>query len=103
MAGTNQNITQIPTVQTGSADATSLLYAVINGSTDTQLPINVFVHDLGLTGTPTAPTAAPGTSTTQIASTAYVMTSFLTTTTAASTYLTQANASATYATITNLN
>lgn len=68
----NQNVTQL-TQQTVSADTTSLFYAVTSGTTDTGLPLSVFVHNLGLTGTPTVPTATVGTNTTQIASTAYVM------------------------------
>lgn len=68
----NQNVTQL-TQQTISADPTSLFYAVINGATDTGLPISVLVHNLGLTGTPTTPTATLNTNTTQIASTAFVM------------------------------
>lgn len=67
----NQNVTQL-TQQSGSAALTSLFYAVINGSTDTGLPLSVFVNSLGLTGTPTAPTAATNNNTTQIASTAFV-------------------------------
>lgn len=67
----NQNILSL-TAQTGSANTTSVFYAVINGTTDTQLPWNVFVNSLGLTGTPTVPTATTGTNTTQIASTAFV-------------------------------
>jgi hypothetical protein len=71
----NQNVTQL-TQQTVSAAASSLFYAVTGGTTDTGLPLSVLVNNLGLTGVPTVPTAAPGTNTTQIASTAYVVTSF---------------------------
>jgi hypothetical protein len=71
----NQNVTQL-TQQTGSAAPTSLFYAVTGGTTDTGLPLSVLVNNIGLTGVPTVPTAAPGTNTTQIASTAYVQTSF---------------------------
>ncbi len=71
----NQNVTQL-TAQTTSANTSSLLYAVTGGTTDTGLPWSVLVNNIGLTGVPTAPTAAPGTSTTQIASTAYVATSY---------------------------
>lgn len=67
----NQNVTQL-TQQSGTASPTSLFYAVINGTTDTGLPLSVFVNSLGLTGTPTTPTASTGTNTTQIASTAFV-------------------------------
>lgn len=67
----NQNVTQL-TQQTGSAALTSLFYAVTNGANDTGLPLSVLVNSLGLTGTPTAPTATTGTNTTQIASTAFV-------------------------------
>jgi len=67
----NQNVTQL-TPQTGSANTTSLFYAVVSGSTDTGLPLSVLVNNLGLTGTPTTPTATTGTNTTQIASTAFV-------------------------------
>jgi hypothetical protein len=69
----NKNITQL-TLQTGSADPTSLFYTVVGSNSDKSLPLNVFVNNLGLTGTPTAPTATAGTNTTQIASTAYVQT-----------------------------
>jgi hypothetical protein len=71
----NQNVTQL-TQQTVSAAASSLFYAVTGGTTDTGLPLSVLVNNLGLTGVPTVPTAAPGTNTTQTASTAYVVTSF---------------------------
>lgn len=67
----NQNVTQL-TQQVGTAAPTSLFYAVTNGTTDTGLPLSVFVNSLGLTGTPTTPTATTGTNTTQIASTAFV-------------------------------
>ena len=67
----NQNVTQL-TQQTGSANPTSLFYAVTDGTTDTGLPFSVFVNNLGLTGVPTAPTATNGTNTTQIASCAFV-------------------------------
>lgn len=67
----NQNVTQL-TQQTISAAASSLFYAVTGGSNDTGLPLSVLVNNLGLTGVPTAPTAAFGTATTQIASTAFV-------------------------------
>jgi hypothetical protein len=67
----NKNLTQIPP-QTGSADSTSLFYAVVGGNTDTSLPISVLVNNLGLTGIPTTPTAITSTNTTQIASTAFV-------------------------------
>ena len=53
----------------------------------------------GLTGTPTAPTAAVDTNTTQIATTAYVVgQGYLKSATASSTYLTQSNAASTYQT-----
>lgn|SRR5574337_180360 len=71
---TTENITQL-TPQVGSADTTSLLYAVTGTSgnfSDTSLPLSVFVHSLGLTGVPTTPTPTTGTNTTQIASTAFV-------------------------------
>lgn len=68
----NQNVTQL-TQQTGSAALTSLFYAVTGGNTDTGLPLSVFVNSLGLTGTPTTPTAAVNTNTTQIASCAFVI------------------------------
>lgn len=68
----NQNVTQL-TQQTGTANATSLFYAVINGASDTGLPLSVLVNNLGLTGTPTTPTAAVGTNTTQIASCAFTI------------------------------
>lgn len=68
----NQNVTQL-TQQTTSANTTSVFYAVINGTTDTGLPFSVLVNNLGLTGTPTTPTAALNTNTTQIASTSFVM------------------------------
>lgn len=66
----------------------------------------------GLTGTPTAPTAAVDTNTTQLATTEYVIaqgylksataaSTYLTTASASSTYLTQTNASGTYLTIAN--
>jgi hypothetical protein len=71
----NQNVTQL-TQQTGSAALTSLFYAVINSATDTGLPLSVLVNNLGLTGTPTAPTASFGTNTTQIATCAYVTTNY---------------------------
>ena len=67
----NQNVTQL-TQQSGTADTTSLFYAVTQGTSDTGLPLSVFVNSLGLTGTPTAPTATTGTNTIQIASTAFV-------------------------------
>lgn len=67
----NQNVTQL-SQQSGSASATSLFYAVVGGNTDTGLPLSVLVNNLGLTGTPTTPTATTGTNTTQIASTAFV-------------------------------
>lgn len=67
----NQNVTQL-SQQTVSANASSLFYAVTGGTTDTGLPLSVLVNNLGLTGTPTAPTATTGTSTTQIASCAFV-------------------------------
>jgi hypothetical protein len=67
----NQNVTQL-TQQTGSANTTSLFYAVTSGVNDTGLPLSVLVNSLGLTGTPTTPTATTGTNTTQIASTAFV-------------------------------
>lgn len=68
----NQNVLQL-TQQTGSANITSVFYAVTGGNTDTGLPLSVFVNNLGLTGTPTTPTAVVGTSTTQIASCAFVI------------------------------
>lgn len=71
----NQNVTQL-TQQTVSADTTSLFYAVTGGTTDTGLPLSVFVHSLGLTGVPTTPTAALSTNTTQIASCAFVQQGF---------------------------
>lgn len=67
----NQNVTQL-TQQTGSASTSSLFYAVTGGSLDTGLPLSVFVNNLGLTGVPTAPTAAANTNTIQIATCAYV-------------------------------
>ena len=67
----NQNVTQL-TQQTVSAAPSSLFYAVTGGTTDTGLPLSVFVNNLGLTGIPTVPTATTGTNTTQIASTAFV-------------------------------
>lgn len=67
----NQNVTQL-TQQAGTADTTSLFYAVTGGALDTGLPFSVLVNSLGLTGTPTAPTAAIATNTTQIATTAFV-------------------------------
>lgn len=67
----NQNVTQL-SQQTGSATTSSLFYAVTGGNTDTGLPLSVLVNNLGLTGTPTTPTATTGTNTTQIASTAFV-------------------------------
>jgi hypothetical protein len=67
----NQNVTQL-TQQTVSANTTSLFYAVTNGTTDTGLPLSVFVNNLGLTGVPTAPTAGSLINTTQIATGAYV-------------------------------
>ena len=67
----NLNVTQL-TQQTGTAAPTSLFYAVTTGSTDTGLPLSVLVNSLGLTGTPTTPTATTGTNTTQIASCAFV-------------------------------
>jgi hypothetical protein len=69
----NQNVTQL-TQQSGTANTSSLFYAVTGGTTDTGLPLSVLVNSLGLTGTPTAPTATSGTNTTQIASTAFVQT-----------------------------
>jgi|SRR5579859_7734166 len=88
----NQNLTQLPTRQTGSADPTSLFYAVTGGAIDTSLSLSVFVNNLGLTGVPTAPTAAVNTNTTQIASCAYVINQgYLTTATAASTYAPKAS------------
>lgn len=68
----NQNVTQLQQ-QTGSANTTSLFYAVVNGSLDTGLPMSVFVNNLGLTGIPTTPTAAVSTNTVQIASCAFVL------------------------------
>lgn len=67
----NQNVLHLQQ-QVGSADTTSVFYAVTQGTTDTGLPFTVLVNNLGLLGTPTAPTAASGTNTTQIASTAFV-------------------------------
>lgn len=87
----NQNVTQL-TQQTVSANATSLLYAVVGGATDTGLPLSVFVNNLGLTGVPTVPTAAVNTNTTQIASTAYVINQ---------NYLTISGAVTTYAPLNN--
>lgn len=69
----NENVLQL-TQQTGSANTSSVMYAAVGGTTDTGLPLSVFVNNLGLTGVSTAPTAAPGTNTTQIASTAFVQT-----------------------------
>lgn len=78
MAG-NQNILQL-TQQTGSADTTSVLYAVAgSGSTDTGLPLSVLFNNVTLGGTPIVP-------------------GYLTSALAASTYLTQANATSTYVT-----
>lgn len=71
----NQNVLQL-TQQTTSADRTSVFYAVTNGTTDTGLPFSVLVNNLGLTGIPTAPTAAAGTNSTQLATTAFVQASF---------------------------
>ncbi len=69
----NQNVTQL-TQQTGSADSTSLFYAVTGGSVDTGLPLAVLVHNLGLTGVPTTPTPGSVIGTTQIVNGAYVAT-----------------------------
>jgi hypothetical protein len=87
---TNQNVTQL-TQQVGSANTSSLFYAAV-GSNDTGLPLSVFVNNLGLTGVPTAPTAAVNTNTIQIASCAFVINQgYLTTSSAASTYAPKAN------------
>lgn len=67
----NQTVLQL-TQQTGSANTTTVYYGVINGSTDTGLPHTVLVNNIGLTGVPTAPTAATADNSTTIASTAYV-------------------------------
>lgn len=86
MAG-NETIIQLP-AQVGSADTTSIFYAVgTSGTQDTQLSLPVLVNNLGLTGVPTAPTASTPTNTTQIASTAYVQNQgYLTSALATSTY-----------------
>jgi hypothetical protein len=82
----NQNVTQL-TQQTVSANTTSLFYAVINGATDTGLPLSVLYNNPAFTGVPTATTAALNTNTTQIATTAYVINQgYLTTSTASTTY-----------------
>jgi hypothetical protein len=82
----NQNVTQL-TAQTVSANSTSLFYAVINGTTDTSLPLSVLYNSPLFTGIPAAPTAAVNTNTTQIATTAYVVNQgYLTTTVAGTTY-----------------
>lgn len=47
----NQNILQL-TQQTGSADTTSVLYAVKGGNTDTGLPLTVLFNSPHFTGTP---------------------------------------------------
>lgn len=72
---TNQNVLQL-FQQTGSADTSSVLYAVTGGNKDTGLPWSVLVFNIGLTGVPTAPTAVAGTNTTQIASTGFVNAAF---------------------------
>src|ERR1700758_1435765 len=69
----NQNVTQL-TQQSGTANTTSLFYAVTGGTTDTGLPLSVLVNSLGLTGTPTAPTPGSIVNTTQIVTGAYVNT-----------------------------
>lgn len=47
----NQNVLQLPQ-QTGSADTTSVLYAVKGGNTDTGLPLTVLFNSPHFTGTP---------------------------------------------------
>lgn len=69
----NQNVTQLAH-QTGSADISSLFYAVKGGVYNTAVPLGVLFNNVNLTGTPTVPTANPGTNTTQIASCAFVQT-----------------------------
>ena len=48
----NQNVLQL-TQQSGSANTTSVLYAVTGGTTDTGLPLTVLFNSPALTGTPT--------------------------------------------------
>lgn len=48
----NQNVTQLPQ-QTGSADTSSLLYAVRGGTSDSGLPLTVLFNSPNITGTPT--------------------------------------------------
>lgn len=84
----NQNVTQL-TQQTGTANTSSLFYAVTGGNTDTGLPLSVLFASPTFTGIPLVPTAATATNTTQIASTAYVQSNlipYLLSATAASTY-----------------
>lgn len=48
----NQNVLQL-TQQSGSANTTSVLYAVTGGTTDTGLPLTVLFNSPAITGTPT--------------------------------------------------
>ena len=92
----NQNLTQITNVQTGSADPTSLLYAVVGSTLDSALPLSVLFNAPTFTGAPKVPTPVATDNSTTIASTQYVQTNLVN-------YLTTISASNTYATISNLN
>lgn len=55
---TNQNILQLPQ-QTGTADSSSVFYAVKGGTTDTGLPLSVLFNSPVFTGMPVVPNYAP--------------------------------------------
>lgn len=60
----------------GNVDNTSDANKPISTATQNALNLKADLVSPALTGTPTAPTAAPGTNTTQIATTAFIVTSF---------------------------
>jgi hypothetical protein len=72
------------TIQPSAAPAANTTLLKVNNNTGTTLAKidsegDATVHDLTVTGTPTAPTAVSGTNTTQLATTAFVRNSFNTT------------------------
>jgi hypothetical protein len=69
-SGSTTNIT----LGSANAGSTTSVYIYSNGTLVAQAAGGVFTAaSMALTGTPTAPTAAPGTSTTQVATTAFAM------------------------------
>lgn len=104
----NSNVLQLPQ-QVGTADYSSVLYAVTGSTTDTGLPLTVLFNNPVFTGSPTVPgyltTASAASTYAPLNSPVFTGTptvpGYLTSALAASTYLTQANASSTYLTQAN--